>query len=107
MLKNYQQEILLDNLYQVNLKSPSGLGEALNPRYLAIGGTISIYGSEEVPTGLQLSNIGTKMSLLEADSQNGTFDSIPNYIAIVEQSPTVTSVVLSCLELGTPTAIPA
>jgi hypothetical protein len=104
-LKDYQAAATANNLYPTQLKAPSGLGEALKPRVTSIGNTVTIYGSEDEPTGLTLANIATKMALIEDNVEMTALESIPNYLAIVEKSGTPTELVVTSIELGTPTAI--
>jgi len=104
-LKNYQELINLNTLYEVNLKGGgSGLGETLSPRVLNIGGTITIYAADEAPVGLTQANIATKMAELKADVTQQSFLSIPNYLAFVGTS---SELVLTSIEIKNSIAIPA
>ena len=99
-LRPYQHNILLNNLYEVRLNAPSGLGESLAPRITSVGGLLTVYGSEEEPTGLTLANLATKMVLIKDDVAMQVFESIPNYIAVVQKSGTSTELVMSCINPG-------
>lgn len=99
-LKQFQSDLTINNLYQVSIAVPSGLGDILKPRITNIGGNITIYGSEKQPAGLTLANISTKMALIVTmDSQMKMLDSIPNYICVVQNSGTSTELVVSALDI--------
>jgi len=94
-LRNYQYTPLLNNLYEIRLAVSSGLGETLEPRITSIGGLITMYGSEDLPTGLTLANVATKMALIKDDVAIESFKSIPNYLVIVQKSGTTTELTLT------------
>ena len=106
MLRDYQVNININTLYNIRLKNPSGLGETIKPRITAIGGDISIYGSETEPSGLTQANITDKMALIDNIFQIKAFESLPNYIAIIESSGTITELVLTSIEIESSSAIP-
>lgn len=98
-LKEYQETFALNTIYNINLKGGgSGLGETLGSRITSIGGTLTLYGSENEPTGATLANIATKMALIQDNLSVGSFVSLPNYICAVQKSGTSTELVLTCIE---------
>jgi hypothetical protein len=108
MTRSYQEAIAVNTLYEIRLKSLSGLGETLKPRITAIGtaATITLYGAENAPTGLTQANIAEKMALISDGFQIGFFESLPNFIAIIP-SGTIDELVLTGCDLVSTTAIPA
>lgn len=100
-LRHYQTEIELNKLYNIRLIANSGLGETLKPRITSVGGLVTIYGSEEAPTGVTLANIATKMALIKDDVAIESFESIPNYIVVIQKSGTGTSTELVLTSIQT------
>lgn len=98
-LREYQIDAELNKLYLVRLKSPSGLGEIIKPRITSIGGLVTVYGSEKEPESLTLANIATKMAVVGVDVDIDSWESIPNYICIVQSSGTSTELVLSGINI--------
>ena len=96
-LKNYQTDASLNNLYSSILTN--GLGESLTPRITSIGGTVTVYGAEKLPVGLTLANIATKMALVGDDVTIKSLESVPNFLAFVQKSGTVTELVVSCVAI--------
>ena len=96
-LRDYQTTILLSNLYEIRLKVPSGLGEALRPSITTVGSgaLVTLYGAQEEPASL------SEMALIKDDMGIESFNSLPNYIAIVQKSGTSTSTVVSSISLET------
>ena len=98
-LREYQTTFAVNTIYNINLKGGgSGLGETLKPRITSVGGTLTLYGSEDAPVGATLANITTKMALIKDDIAMEAFDSLPNYICAVQKSGTSTELVLTCIE---------
>ena len=98
-LRDYQTNITLNTIHEIRLESPSGLGEALKPRITSVGGLVTIYGSEEEPTGVTLATVGTKMALIRDNVAIQAFEGLPNYICVVQNSGASTELVLSCIQL--------
>lgn len=98
-LRNYQKNISLANLYELKLSVASGLGESLSPRISSVGGDLTLYASEEQPTGLTLANIATKMSLIGDDVVMEAFISVPRYFAAIQKSGTSTELVITCIDI--------
>ena len=102
-IRNYQTTIVKNNLYATKLASPSGLGEALKPRITVLantGGNVTLYGSEDEPTGLTLANIATKMAVIKDDVVFETFDTIPNFLVAVEKTATLTDITITSIYPG-------
>ena len=104
-LRDYQTNIAVNTLHEIKLKSASGLGETLKPRITSVGGLVTVYGSENAPAGLTLANIATKMALIQDDVAIESFDSLPNYICLVQKSGTSTELVLTSLTIDAGTVI--
>ena len=98
-LRDYQTDIAINTLHEIRLKVASGLGETLSPRITSVGGLVTVYGSEEAPTGLTLANITDKMALIKDDVAIESFVSLPNYICLVQKSGTSTELVLTAIAL--------
>lgn len=99
-LREYQTTFALNTIYNINLKGGgSGLGETLKPRITSIGGTLTLYGSENEPTGVNLANVATKMALIKDNITIQAFESLPNYICAVQKSGASTELVLTCINL--------
>lgn len=104
-LRDYQHTPLLNNLYEIRLNVNSGLGETLKPRITSVGGLVTLYGSEDEPTGLTLANVATKMALIQDDVAIECFESLPNYLVIVQKSGTTTELTLTSIDPGDSLAI--
>ena len=91
-IKDYQTAILVSKKYATNIKSQSGLGENLKARITIIGGTGTVYASEEEPATL------AEMALVEAAVSTGVVNTIPRYMAVVQDSGAITSVVLTSID---------
>jgi hypothetical protein len=92
-LKDYQKEIDLDTLYNVNR---SGFGtEQISPNIEVFGGTVDIYVSQVIPTGGQ-ETVEMKL-IVNGENFGGIsgFEFIPRYLWVTENTATVTSIVLS------------
>lgn len=98
-LREYQNDIEVNKLYLIRLNSPSGLGEIIKPRITSIGGLVTVYGSEKEPSGLTLSNIADKMAVAGDDVDIDSWESLPNYICIVQKSGASTELVLSGINI--------
>ena len=103
----YQEIILANTLYETNISVQSGLGDSLKPMAGFIGAAplITVYGAYEEPSTVTLANIATKMFVIKDDFSNGAFDAIPNYLAFILKSGTVTSAVISSIKVTNPVAI--
>jgi len=103
----YQEVILTNTLYESNISVKSGLGDLLKPMAGFIGAVplITVYGAFEAPTDVTLANIATKMFVIKDDFTNGSFDAIPNYLAFIVKSGTVTSAFISSIKVENPVAI--
>lgn len=101
-LLNFQKAIELDKLYEVEIGSNAGT-EQLRQSLFIKGGTVDVYGSNSATEPTSYSD----MELREQDTDlKGVipFDTIPRYIAVKENTATVTELILSgvgCKELGT------
>jgi hypothetical protein len=91
-LEDYQTAIVVSKKYHINLKVNSGLGENLKPRITVIGGTVTVYVSEEEPANL------AAMVAVEETVGMLAFESIPRYLAVVQDGGTVSSVVLTGID---------
>lgn len=98
-LRNYQTDIVVNKLHEIRLKVQSGLGETISPRITSIGGLVTVYGSENAPSGLTIANIATKMALIKDDVATQSFVSLPNYICLIQKSDTSTELVLTSINL--------
>lgn len=93
-LRNYQQELTVDTLYEVRAK---GGTEQIAPSIEVIDGTANIYVSQTIPAA---DDDPTGMSIIENGADfvgTAKFDYLPNYLYI-EEATTITSVVVSGIE---------
>lgn len=88
-LKEYQQEIALNTLYSVG--AAVGGEEQLRPNIQVIGGTVNIFGSQEIPA----SPLTDMFLTAEGFSGIDAFGVIPNYIYITQNSGTTEKIILS------------
>jgi len=99
-LREYQTDLALNTIHEIKLKGGgSGLGEVIGARITSVGGTITLYGSENEPTSVTLANVDTKMALIMDNLVIQTFTSLPNYIVAVQKTGTSTELVLTSVEL--------
>lgn len=98
-LREYQIEITKNTLYSVRKRGGvSGLGEQIMPTIEVIGGTADIYVSQVEPVGV----LPAGMSVIDnggAFLGVAGFNYIPNYLYVDEASGTITSIVLSGVEV--------
>jgi hypothetical protein len=101
-LRPYQTTPLLSHLYKIRLDSLSGLGETLSPRITTVGtgpSTVTVYGAEVEPVGVTLANITEKMALIADDVAIESFNSLPNYIAIIQKTGTNSELTVTSIDL--------
>lgn len=99
-LRTYQTPFLLSHLYKIKMfGGGSGLGETISPRITSVGGIVDVYGSEDEPTGLTLANLATKMALMKSGVALESFNSLPNYIAVIQKTGTSTELVLTSIQI--------
>lgn len=99
-LREYQTDLALNTIHEIKLKGGgSGLGETIAPRITSVGGLVTLYGSENEPSGVTLANVTTKMALIKDNIAIESFKSLPNYIVAVQKSGTSTELVLTSIQL--------
>ena len=94
-LREYQENIALDTLYEVRLLAPVQGAEQINPSLTIEGGSVDIYVSQPLDA-----TPPTNMILADIDIA-GVFPLgiIPNYIYLTENAPTVTTITASGLNI--------
>jgi hypothetical protein len=97
-LKNYQQAISLDTLYECRLKGGVSGSEQLKPNLYTDAGTVDVYGSNSAtqPTALADMVLNTENTAVAAGITS--FSIIPRWIAIVQNTDTTNELMLTGVE---------
>lgn len=84
----YQQTIALNTLYEVRRSAPVSGSEQIMPSIEVIGGTVTVYGSQQEPVSAPTAMFATRTGFTGIEA----FGVIPNYLYI---TGTATSITLS------------
>lgn len=96
-LKSFQTAIALNKLYRVSLDYDSA-ADQIKPSLFVNSGSVNVYGYNGATKPTQLSGM-VLPTINENVSALFTFNVIPSYIAITQNSGTITELVLSGLEI--------
>lgn len=93
-MKPYQKTIELATVYKTARSANNGGTEQIQPNIEVVGGTVDIYGSQTEPVSAPTGMYKTRDGFVGID----TFDVIPSYIYIAQNTGTTTSIILSGVE---------